>query len=63
MSAVQGHSPRNVARMLGTNVAQVYLVRHRVARLARQEKETVEADRIRHEQELRRKCEGGQTGR
>lgn len=37
LSAVRRLGPRQIARTLAVNVAQVYMVRHRVARLIRQE--------------------------
>ena len=45
MSAVQGISPREVAKMLGKNVGHVYLVRHRVAKLVKKEKDRLESKR------------------
>jgi RNA polymerase sigma-70 factor (ECF subfamily) len=45
LRVVQQVAPRKVARMMGTSVAQVYLVQHRLAKLVRRERELLERNR------------------
>lgn len=49
LSSVRGFAPRKVAGLLGIGVAQVYLVRHRVAALMKAEVRALEAPPERHE--------------
>ena len=48
MSAVQGIGTREVASMLGKGVGQVYLVRHRVAKLVKKQKQILESVVLNH---------------
>lgn len=41
MNVVQGRSCREVAQLVGTTVSQVYVVRHRVGKLAKQERNAI----------------------
>lgn len=44
MSVIENRSCRDVARLLGTTAAQVYVVRHRVRKLAEQERKALEKE-------------------
>jgi hypothetical protein len=42
LSAVRNLGPKRIAETMGVNIAQVYLVRHRVARLIKKEVQVLE---------------------
>ena len=44
MNVIQGRPCREVARLMGTTVPQVYVIRHRVGKLFKQERQALEAE-------------------